>query len=167
MSALRTSSTNYQHLKWKSTEKSVRDCNRAKIGTDRETTDDVANGVYLLAGVREPTILKTLRLHLVYLHDQLSSVYFEAHTKTGIKLVASELASDVESLRKLYFSFHNLCYQLKLKSISLPSDISGKINRESQSKVFLHEELKMARAENLSPSKILGDNKLSLLLIQI
>lgn len=70
---------------------------------------DVANGRYLLARLRDPSILKALRLYLAYLHNQPSSVCFEGHTNTSIKLIlASEgLPSDVDSLRELYYRFHN------------------------------------------------------------
>ena len=70
---------------------------------------DAANGRYVLARLRDPSILKALRLFLAYLHDQPSSVCFEGHTNTSIKLtLASEgLPSDLDSLRKLYYRFHN------------------------------------------------------------
>lgn len=70
---------------------------------------DAVNGRYVLARLRDPSILKSLRLFLAYLHDQPSSVCFEGHTSTSIKLMlASEgLPSDLDSLRKLYYRFHN------------------------------------------------------------
>lgn len=76
----------------------------------RMTRDsDAADGRYLLARLRDPSILKALRLYLAYLHDQPSNVCFEGYTTTSIKLaLASEgLPSDVDSLRKLYYRFHN------------------------------------------------------------
>lgn len=70
---------------------------------------DLDNDRYLLARLRDPLILKPLRLFLAYLHDQPASTCMEGHTNTSIKLMlASEgLPSDVDSLRKLYYRFHN------------------------------------------------------------
>lgn len=67
------------------------------------------DGRYVLARLREPSILKALRLFLAYLHDQPSSVCFEGHTGTSIKLMLTSegLPSDLDSLRKLYYRFHD------------------------------------------------------------
>lgn len=70
---------------------------------------DTANGRYLLARLRDPSILKAVRLFLAYLHDQPPSACFEGHTNTSIKLaLASEgLPCDMDSLRKLFYRFHD------------------------------------------------------------
>lgn len=85
---------------------------------------DEASGRYLLARLRDPSILKPIRLFLAYLHDQPSSVCFEGYTNTSIKLyMASEgLPSDADSLRRIYYRFHNV---YGIDSAEVDADLSA------------------------------------------
>lgn len=68
----------------------------------------VGNGRYLMARLREPAILASLKLFLAYLHDQPSSVCYEGYTCTSVKVfLASEgLPVDPSALRIIYYNFH-------------------------------------------------------------
>lgn len=70
----------------------------------------VGNGRYLLARLREPAILSSLKLFLAYLHDQPASVCHEGYTNTSVKVfLASEgLPTDPEALRTIYYNYHAL-----------------------------------------------------------
>ena len=70
---------------------------------------DAADNRCLLDRLKDPSILKPLRLFLSYLHDQPSSVCFEGHTNTSIRLALSSegLPGDVNALRKLYYRYHD------------------------------------------------------------
>ncbi|KAH1021747.1 hypothetical protein HUJ04_011231 [Dendroctonus ponderosae] len=64
---------------------------------------------YLIARLREPSILRAIRLYLAYLHDQPASVCYEGFTTTSIKVfLASEgLSIRKDALHGLYTDFHS------------------------------------------------------------
>lgn len=68
-----------------------------------------SNSRYILARLREPDILKAIKLFLAFLHDQPASVFFDGFTNTSVKLfLASEgLPTKTEELRKILLDFND------------------------------------------------------------
>ncbi|XP_050303060.1 uncharacterized protein LOC126740914 [Anthonomus grandis grandis] len=142
---------------------------------------DAESGRYLLSRLKDPSILRALRLYLSYLHDQPSNVCFEGHTTTSIKLMlASEgLPIDLGSLRNLmYIRFHDV---YGIGAAEVEDDLSAfwsffsseklvrlqKI-RESQSNYFSScSPSNVTRPEDLAPSVKPEDSELSVFLLNI
>uniref|UniRef100_A0A6P7FZ42 Uncharacterized protein LOC114335712 n=1 Tax=Diabrotica virgifera virgifera TaxID=50390 RepID=A0A6P7FZ42_DIAVI len=70
---------------------------------------NLENSITIPTRLREPDILKAIKLHLAFLHDQPASVFCDGYTNTSVKLfLASEgLPTKTEELRKTLLEFND------------------------------------------------------------